>query len=66
MCKPKLQLVGREGNVFSILARARKKITEWNRKHPDNLIDIDEFQREAIKGDYDHVIQVCMKYFEVS
>lgn len=66
MDKPKLQLIGKDGNVFSIMARARKKIVEWNRTHPDKLIDVDEFQREAIKGDYDHVIQTCMKYFEVS
>lgn len=62
MSKPKLNLVGQDGNVFHILGLATKAAKEanWPKKK------IDKFMKEAISGDYDHVIQTCVKHFEVS
>lgn len=64
--KPEFQMSGEDGNAFTIIGRAKNTITKWNRENPDKLIDIDEFQREAMSGDYDKIIQTCMKYFEVN
>ena len=57
--KPKLEILGEDGNVFSIFGKARKVAKE-------NNMDWDEIQTEATQGDYDHVLRTMMKYFEVS
>ncbi len=56
----KVQLIGEDGNAFSILARckraaAKAKLTpeEWAK-----------FYEEATSGGYDHLLQTCMKWFE--
>lgn len=56
--KPELRLLGKDGNAFAILAAARR-VAEAN--------DMDwlKIQREAQSGDYDHLLRVMMKYFEV-
>ena len=28
-------------------------------------VEIDEFQQEAMSGDYDHLLQVCMRWVNV-
>ena len=66
MDKPNIQLSGEDGNAFVIISRGLTAIKKWNREHPDNQIDEDEFQHEAMSGDYDHVLQVAMEYFNVS
>ena len=59
--KPILKLVGHDGNSFSILARAKRAAIKagWTGE------EIDEFMHEAKSGDRDHLLQTCMKYFEV-
>lgn len=56
--KPILKLVGHNGNVFAILGAAqvvaRKNSMDWNKIY-----------EEATSGDYNHLIQVMMKYFDV-
>jgi len=56
--KPQLKLVGEDGNAFAILARARRVCLE-------NDMDWDAIHKEATSGDYDHLLQTMMKYFEV-
>lgn len=58
MCKPKLKLVGNDGNTFAILGAARTIAKE-------NDMDWDKIREEAMNGDYDNVLQTMMKYFEV-
>ena len=60
--KPKLRLSGRDGNVFSILSRARRKATDA--KWAD--AQWGAFCKLATAGDYDHALQMCMRYFDVS
>lgn len=62
MSKPKLQLTGTDGNVFSILGKARRavRIAKWPKEK------IDKFTAEATSGNYDHALQTCMKHFDVS
>ncbi len=59
--KPELQLVGEDGNAFFIIGRARGVLKE-NGYSPD---EIQAFQDEATSGDYDHVVQTCMEWFDV-
>ncbi len=59
--KPKLKLVGEDGNAFSILARARKVLRRNGMEDK-----VAEFTEEATSGDYDHLLATCAKWFEVS
>lgn len=56
--KPKLQLSGDDGNVFFILGKAKRVAQQ-------NGMDWSEIQAKALQGDYNHVLQVLMEYFEV-
>ena len=56
--KPVLRLVGEDGNAFFILARASKVAKQ-------NGMDWTKICAEAMAGDYDHLLQTMMKYFEV-
>ena len=60
--RPKLRLVGADGNAFNVLGLARRaaKEAEWSQE------EIDVFLQEAMAGNYDHLLQTCMKHFDVS
>lgn len=60
--KPKLKLSGKDGNAFSILGRARRKAedADWTDEQ------IEAFTTLATAGNYDHVLQTCIQYFDVS
>lgn len=62
MEKPELELTGQDGNVFSILYRATgvAKKAGWSNEK------IKKFRKEATSGDYDHALQICMEYFDVT
>jgi len=58
--KPVCKLLETDGNAFSIMA----KVTAALKKA--GLHDqIQSFREEASSGDYDHLLQVCMKYVDV-
>lgn len=61
MEKPKLKLVGEDGNAFSILGRARSAARKagWSKE------EIDAFTEKATSGDYNNVLATCMEFFEV-
>lgn len=56
--KPKLVLVGNDGNAFTILGAAHRVARE-------NNMDWKTISAEAMSGDYDHLLQTMAKYFEV-
>jgi len=56
----KVKLVGKDGNAFAILGRVSKALRKAG--HPDLA---KEFLEEAMSGDYNHLLQTCMKYVEV-
>jgi len=58
--KPRVQLVGLDGNAFSIIGRVSRVLREAGMKDK-----VKEFQQEAMSGDYDHVLQTVMEYCEV-
>lgn len=61
MSKPKLKLIGEDGNIFFILGKAVKvaKKAGWSKEK------IEGFQKKATSGDYDNALQTCMDYFDV-
>lgn len=61
MAKTKLNLVGVDGNAFSILAYAKRAAdkAKWS---PAKW---QEYVTNAKSGDYDHLLQVTMEYFDV-
>lgn len=58
MDKPKLEIIGHDGNAFVILGRAKKVADE-------NNMDWDKIHEEATSDDYDKLLQTMNKYFEV-
>ena len=57
-----LSLTGEDGNAFAILARARKAamVAGWTKE------EIDAYTSEATSGDYDKLLTVTCKMFEVT
>ena len=56
----KVQLVGEDGNAFAIIGRVLRKL---------KLADVSQdeqnaFMNEAMAGDYDHLLQTCMKWVD--
>lgn len=60
-CKrPRVQLIGLDGNAFSILGRcnvASKNI--WNEEQQK------QFSTEAMSDDYDNLLRTVVKYFDI-
>jgi len=59
--KPKLKLVGEDGNAFFILGKAFRAARQagWTEDK------IEAFKKEATSGDYDKLLVTCMEYFDV-
>jgi len=53
-----VQLSGEDGNAFFIISRVRKAL----RKNGVSEHDVKTFTEEASAGNYDDVIQTCMKW----
>jgi hypothetical protein len=58
----KVQLSGEDGNAFAIIGRCRRAA----RREGVSDDELDAFSAEATSGDYDHVLQTCMRWFDVS
>ena len=66
MMKPKygnieVEFTGKDGNAFNLMAIVSKAM----RKEGIEKSEIDQFMEEATAGDYDHLIQTCMKWVKV-
>lgn len=62
MKKPKLKLVGMDGNAFALLGLAKRAAdkAKWSKDKWDTV------RTEAMSGDYNHLLSVLMEQFEVS
>lgn len=60
--KVKVKLVGEDGNAFSIIGRVRSAM---RRAQVDPDI-IRTYTNEATSGDYNHLLQVTMRYVHVN
>ena len=60
--KPKVKLVGEDGNAFAILGRCARaaRAAGWSNER------LREFQQEATSGDYNHLLRAVMEHFEDS
>jgi len=60
--KPEVNLIGGDGNAYSILAKCRRasRAAGWPDEKIDKVLD------EMTSGDYDHLLATAMKYFEVA
>ena len=58
----KVQLSGEDGNAFFIIGRVRAALKKGDVPYSR----IDEFTNEAMDGDYNHVLQTCIKWVNVS
>ena len=56
-----VKLSDQDGNAFFILGSVCK---ELRRAGHEDLVE--EFWKEATSGDYDHLLQTCMKYVHVT
>lgn len=54
-----VQLVGLDGNAFSILGRVQKAA----KRAGLDKAEIEEYMDEATKGDYNHLLSTTMAYF---
>ena len=59
--KPTVELSGNDGNAFSIMARVQKAL----RRAGYTAEEVDQYLKEAKSGDYDHLLQVTMKWVDV-
>ena len=58
--KPKIRLVGEDGNAYAILGRAQRSLRQA-KATPEQ---IEEFMKEARSSDYDHLLRTCMDWFD--
>jgi hypothetical protein len=58
--RPVLTLIGQDGNAFSILGKARRTLRQAGRGD-----EWAAFEAEATSADYQHLLAVVMKWFEV-
>jgi hypothetical protein len=57
----KVKLVGEDGNAFAIMGKVSRALKKAG--HQDL---VDDYQAEAMSGDYDNLLRVTMDYVEVS
>ncbi len=57
-----VQLSGEGGNAFSVMGAVRKAL----KRAGVSQIEVEAFNKEAMSGDYDHLLQTCMKWVTVS
>lgn len=55
-----VRLVGEDGNAFFILGRVSNAL-----RNGGHAALVTDFLKEAKSGDYDHLLQTCMKYVHV-
>lgn len=59
--RPRIKLSGVDGNAFAIIGCVSKALRTagWTSSQ------ISAFQREAMSGNYEHLLATCVKYAEV-
>jgi hypothetical protein len=57
-----VRLIGEDGNVYNLIGLC----LEAGRRAGYTSEQLKCFKQEAMSGDYDHALQTCMSWFEVS
>ena len=55
------QLTGQDGNAWAIMATVKNALQSIGVSKDE----IDEYIEESMSGDYNHLLQTAMKWFEV-
>jgi hypothetical protein len=58
--KPKVKLIGRDGNAFFIIGTVRKALLKEGMGQ-----EAKEFMEKATSGDYNNLLRVVMEYVDV-
>jgi hypothetical protein len=58
--KPKVKLIGQDGNAFSIIGTVRKALLKEGMGQ-----EAKEFMEKATSGDYNNLLRVVMDYVDV-
>ena len=58
----RIRLSGKDGNAFAIMGNVTSALKK--NKVPESEISL--FRKEAMSGDYDNLLQTCIKWVEVS
>lgn len=58
--KPRVKMIGEDGNAFSILGKVNKALKKAGRPKEGKM-----FLEEAMQGDYNHLLKTAMKYVTV-
>ena len=56
----RVKLVGEDSNAFSLLGVVTRAMKRTGYEE-----HVEEFRKEAMGGDYDHLLQTCMKWVEI-
>ena len=59
--RPRVKLVGTDGNAFAVLGT----VTRALKKAGYSKEEVDEFRREAMGGDYNHLLATAMEWVDV-
>ncbi len=57
----KVRLTGTNGNAFAVLGTVKGKLAKGGVSKQEQ----DQFLSEAMSGDYNHLLQTCMKWVDV-
>lgn len=57
-----VQLIGENSNAFNILSICLRAMRRANLSQEER----DKFQEEATSGDYQHLLNTCMEWFNVA
>ena len=59
--RPKVKLIREDGNAFNILGKVQKALKDAGASKEY----IEEYVKEALAGDYNHLLSTTMKYVDV-
>jgi hypothetical protein len=57
-----VNLTGNDGNAFAVMGA----VTKAMKRGGISKEEVDAFRKEAMSGDYDHLLQTCMKWVDVT
>jgi hypothetical protein len=64
-----LALVGQDGNAFAVMGACRNALKSYLRQEGKSSAEIEviisEYTKEAMSGDYDHLLQTTMSWVDV-
>jgi hypothetical protein len=63
-----VELVGQDGNAFNVMGLCRQAFRAYCRNNTDVNFGVEwkKIQAEMMSGDYDHLLQTAMKFFDVT